>query len=102
MFGMVKNPNDKQAVGWAYPVLNIDYWKLNIDSQAEFRFFEKGRRMGKAELTIEYWLLNIDSQAEFRFFDKAFIPRKSKIRNPREAGKLVGWKALRQGAGSLA
>jgi hypothetical protein len=26
----------------------IDYWLLKIDSQAEFRFFEKGCRMGRA------------------------------------------------------
>jgi hypothetical protein len=27
--------------------------------------------------------LKIDSKAEFRFFEKAFIPGKSKIRNPK-------------------
>jgi hypothetical protein len=69
---------------------------LKIDSQAEFRFLEKGRRMGREFKEDERPTSNVQRPtsneknkhpipniAEFRFFGKAFIPRKSKIRIPK-------------------
>jgi hypothetical protein len=45
--------------------------------------------------------LKIDNQAGFRIFEKALIPGKSKIRNPRDAGKPGGKEAGRLGSREL-